>query len=228
MINLPASLYDAHDAISSLYRAHLERELDRLLPPSSIIILTDGHFAINGSIQRHTLHLSPERSTATVHLDLCPGHNPVDPGAELTLELRGYPPACIPARIPCRLETLSLNSRYVYVTIDLLTGEPSTRVQKKLPSPAECQHFFEIKADDLCLVLTRGSLMEPSELAPRCKDALRLLFSESARQQPVQVCHELARTLAALQSEADEHPLLWPTHISLTAAALLDHLKPFF
>jgi hypothetical protein len=101
-------------------------------------------------------------------------------------------------------------------------------VQKKLPSPGECQHFLASHADDLCLVLTRGSLMEPHELAPRCKDALRLLFSESARQQPVQVCHELARTLAALQAEADEHPLLWPDHIRQKAADLFDQLNSLY
>jgi hypothetical protein len=70
--------------------------------------------------------------------------------------------------------------------------------------------------------------MEPHELAPRCKDALRLLFSESARQQPVQICHELARTLAALQAEADEHALLWPDHIRQKAADLLDQINSLF
>ncbi len=187
------------------------------------VILTDGYLRLPGSIQRHTLHLSPERSTATLHLDLCPGHSPRELEAELLLELRD-----LPGSLPCRMERISLNSPWVSVTVDLQTREPIATVQKKLPSAAECQHFLESKADDLCLVLTRGSLMEPGELAPRCKDALRLLFSESARQQPANVCHELARTLAALQSEADEHPLLWPTHISLTAAALLDKLNSLY
>ena len=230
MINFPPDLDAAHDALASLYSNHLERELDRLLPPGTIIILTDGHLAINGSIKRHTLNLSPERSTATLHLELCPGHNPAKLGDELTLELRGYPPASLPASIPCRQLTLSLNSHYVYVTVDLLAVQPArapppAREQKILPSAAECQHFIASNADDLCLVLTRGSLMEPGELAPRCKDALRLLFSESARQQPAQVCHELARTLATLQSEADEHPLLWPDHIRQKAADLRDQLN---
>ena len=185
------------------------------------IILTDGYLRIPGSIQRHTLHLSPERSTATLRIELCPGLNPISLDSELTLELRDDRPGSL----PCRLERLSLSGRIVDITVDLQTREPIARVQKKRPCPGECQHFLESKADDLCLVLTRGSLMEPGELAPRCKDALRMLFSESERVKPVQICHELARTLAALQSEADDHPLLWPVPMREKTADLLDHLN---
>lgn len=221
MLNFPTDLDSAHDALASLYCSHLERELDRLIPTGTVINLTDGQVRVTGSIQRHTLHISPERSSVTLRLELCGGtiHAPL--GDELTLELR----ETLPAAIPCRLKWASPNARFAEVTVALLSAQPVARVQKKLPSPAECQHFLERHADDLCLVLTRGSLMEPGELAPRCKDALRLLFSESARVEPAQVCHELARTLVALQSEADEHPLLWPAHIRQKAADLLDHLN---
>lgn len=222
MINLPDDLAAAQDAIASLYCAHLERELDRLMPSGTVINLTDGHVRVPGSIQSHTLHISPERSTVTLHLELCGGTIHADQGAELTLELR----ETLPAAIPCRMErlSLSLSARHVDVTVDLLSSRPAALVQKKLPSAAECQHFLASHADDLCVVLTRGSLMEPHELAPRCKDALRLLFSESERVNPAQICHELARTLAALQAEADEHPLLWPDHIRQKAADLLNRL----
>ena len=223
MLKFPADLAAAHDALASLYSSHLERELANLLPPGTPIILTDGHVRFPGCILRHTLHIAPERSTATIHLELSSDISPANLGAELTLELRS---ALLPVAIPCRLTRDS--GSQADVTVVLQDSEPIARVQKTLPSAAECQHFLESKADDLCLVLTRGSLMEGGQLAPRCKDALRLLFSEAARQQPANVCHELARTLAALQSEADEHPLLWPTHIRLTAATLLDKLNALF
>lgn len=224
MINLPTDLDAAHDTIASLACSHLERELDRLMPSGTVINLTDGHVRVPGSIQRHTVHISPERSTVTLRLELCGGTIHADLGAELTLELR----ETLPAALPCRMGRLSLSGRHVDVTVDLLSAQPTARVQKKLPSAAEYQHYLERHADDLCLVLTRGSLMEPHELAPRCKDALRLLFSESERVKPAQVCHELARTLDALQAEADEHPLLWPDHIRQKAADLLDQIKRLF
>ena len=211
MINLPTNLYSAH----------LERELTRLLPPGTLIFLTDGNERIPGSITSLTVHLSPESCTATINLELSGGTSPAGQGAELLMELRDY----LPAAIPCRLKWASPNGRAAEVTVALLPDPPAASVQKKLPSAAECQHFLESHADDLCLVLTRGSLMEPGQLAPRCKDALRLLFSESARQQPVNVCHELSRTLVALLSEADEHPLLWPDHIRQKAADLLYQLN---
>lgn len=219
MINFPTDLDAAHDAIASLYCAHLERELARLLPPGTPIVLTDGHVRLPGSFQSHTLHIAPERNTVTLHLKLFGGTSATAMGVELTLELRDS----LPASIPCRLTRASGSE--AYVTVYLLTDQPAARVQKKLPSPAECQHYLERHADDLCLVLTRGSLMEPHELAPRCKDALRLLFSESVRVEPAQICHELARTLAALLAEADEHPLLWPDHIRQKAADNLDQLN---
>lgn len=189
------------------------------------IILTDGHLRFTGSILSHSLHLSPERSTSTLRLELSGGASPADLREEVTLELCG---PLLPNALACRLARLSLSGRLVDVSINLPADQPAARVQKKLPSPAECQHFLASHADDLCLVLTRGSLMEPHELAPRCKDALRLLFSESARVNPAQVCHELARTLAALLAEADEHPLLWPAHIRQKATDLLDQLNRLF
>lgn len=223
MLKFPADLDAAHDALASLYSALLERELAPLLPIGTPVILTDGHERISGSIQRHTLYLTQE-SIVSIHLELSGCTSPIALGAELTLELRDL----LPAAIPCRLKWASPNGRSADVSVALLTGEHIATVKKTLPSAAECQHFLESKADELCLVLTRGSLMEGGQLAPRCKDALRLLFSESERVEPAQVCHELARTLAALQSEADEHPLLWPNHIRLTAATLLDKLNSLF
>lgn len=221
MINFPPSLDDAHDALVSLYCSLLERELAPLLPPGTPIFLTNRHVRFPGRIQSHALQISPESSTLTIHLELSNGPSSANLGMEFSLELRDY----MPASIPCRLHQVSLNGRQAAVTVDLPTGEPAATVKKTLPTAAECQHYLESNADDLCLVLTRGSLMEPGELAPRCKDALRLLFSESERVKPVQICHEIARTLAALQSEADEHPLLWPAHIRSKAADLLDRLN---
>lgn len=190
-----------------------------------LIILIDDHLRLTGSIQSHSLHLSPERSTATLRLEFSGAASPADLREEVTLELCGR---LLPNALACRLARLSRSGRHVVVSVNLQDVQPAARVQKKLPPPAECQHYLESHADDLCLVLTRGSLMEPHELAPRCKDALRLLFSESARVQPAQICHELARTLGALLAEADEHPLLWPDHIRQKAADLLDQLNRLF
>jgi hypothetical protein len=223
MINLPADIDAAHNALASLYCALLERELSHLLPTGTSIVLTDGTERIPGSIQRHTLYITKE-NIVSIHLELSGSTSPAGLGAELTLELRAH----LPAAIPCRLKWASPSGRHADVTVALLADQPTARVQKKLPSAAECQHFLELNADDLCVVLTRGSFMEPHELAPRCKDALRLLFSESARVAPAQVCHELARTLAALLAEADEHPLLWPDHIRQKAADLLDQLNRLY
>ena len=221
MIKFPLDLAAAHDALASLYCSHLERELTLLMPPGTPINLTMRAVRIPGRIQDHTLHIAPKRNTVTIHLELIGGTSPVDLDDEVTLELRGY----LPVALPCRLERISLSGLPVAVSVDLLADEPTARVKKTLPSAAECQLFLESNADELCLVLTRGSLMEPRQLSPRCKDALHLLFSESERQQPAQVCHELARTLAALQSEADEHPLLWPAPMRVKAATLLDKLN---
>lgn len=188
-------------------------------------ILTDKHLRLTGRILSHSLHLSPERSTATLRLELFGAASPADLCEEVTLELRGR---LLPNALASRLARLSRSGRHVDVSINLQDVQPAARVQKKLPSAAECQHFLELNADDLCVVLTRGSFMEPRELAPRCKDVLSLLFSESARFNPAQICHELKRTLDALLTEADEHPLLWPDHIRQTAADLLDQLNSLY